>query len=236
MKNAADHFKEVRETIDKLAVSCGKKPEDIRLVTVTKTVPPSVINSVIEAGASEIGENRVQELLEKYDDLLKPPAFQVHLIGHLQSNKVKYIVDKVSLIHSVDSLHLAKEIDRQCGKIGKVMDILIQVNVAGDENKFGIRPDQLDPLLCSLGELKNISVQGLMTIPKLNVPEAETRESFRALYKLFVDTKAKKYDNINMNFLSMGMSSDYKIAIQEGANMVRIGTSIFGKRDIGGYI
>ena len=202
----------------------------VKLIAVTKTVPVEVINEAISYGITEIGENRVQELLEKYDRLVKDDL-KIHLIGKLQSNKVKYIIDKVDLIHSVDSLKLAAEINKHAQKIGKVQDVLVQVNVSREESKNGVAPEELDLLLEQMSLLSNIRVRGLMCIPAPELNRGDNEAYFMLLHKMLVDNNNKKVDNINMDILSMGMSADYETAVKCGATMVRIGTGIFGKRN-----
>ena len=220
-----DNVKRVMEDIARAAAASGRKPEDITLVGVTKTVTAAQAKELIDAGVTNLGENRVQSLLDKYETLKDEPAW--HLIGHLQTNKVKYIADKVSMIHSVDSLKLAEEIDRRFQMAGRTANILVQVNVSGEESKFGIQPEDAFPLMESLSQLKNIQVCGLMTMaPKTDHPD-DCRKFFYGLHKLSVDIRDKKYDNINMGQLSMGMSGDFREAILEGATMVRIGSALF---------
>lgn len=225
----AENIKKVQDKIEKAALKSGRNPEDITLIGVTKTHSADVINEGIEAGLTDIGENRVQELVGKYDGIDK--NVKIHLIGHLQSNKVKYIADKVSMIHSVDSFKLAKEISDRAVSLGKVMDILIQLNISGEESKSGIAPDELEGLLEEISKLKGIFVRGLMTIPPVETGDMKvSREIFRKCNKIYVDKKAKIYDNIKMDILSMGMSNDFEIAIEEGSTMVRVGRAIFGER------
>lgn len=220
-----DNVKRVMEEIARAAAASGRKPEDITLVGVTKTVTAAQAKELIDAGVTNLGENRVQSLLDKYETLKDEPAW--HLIGHLQTNKVKYIADKVSMIHSVDSLKLAEEIDRRFQMAGRTANILVQVNVSGEESKFGIQPEDAFPLMESLSQLKNIQVCGLMTMaPKTDHPD-DCRKFFYGLHKLSVDIRDKKYDNINMGQLSMGMSGDFREAILEGASIVRIGSALF---------
>lgn len=224
-----ENIKNVQEKIGEAALKSGRKPEEITLVGVTKTHSADVINEGIAAGLKDIGENRVQELMSKYDDIDK--NVNIHLIGHLQSNKVKYIADKVSMIHSVDSYKLAKEISQKAISLGKVIDILIQLNISGEESKSGIPPHELDSLLEEISLLKGVFVRGLMTIPPIETGDMKkTREIFRKCNKIYVDKKAKIYDNIKMDILSMGMSNDFEIAIDEGSNLVRVGRAIFGER------
>ena len=225
MSEIAQRIKSVRERIAAAAIRAGRNPEEIQLIAVSKTVDiPQVLEAYEQAGQTVFGENRVQELVRKYD-----PRFQWHQIGHLQTNKVKYIVDKVDLIHSVDSLHLAEEIDRQGKKVERVVPILLQVNVSGEKSKFGVDFSEVLPLVTKMSQMRNISLKGLMTMaPNVTEPE-KTRSIFRQLRTLYVDIESKNIDNVNMNYLSMGMSNDFEVAIEEGANLVRIGSSIFTK-------
>ena len=202
----------------------------VKLIAVTKTVPAEIINEAISCGVTAIGENRVQELLEKYD-VLDKRNLEIHLIGRLQTNKVKYIIDKVDLIHSVDSFKLGSTIDKYAKINLKVQDVLVQVNVAGEQTKGGVAPGELETLLVSLSELKNIRVRGLMCIPPVEKIPGENKRFFNLLNKMMVDNNNKNIDNICMDTLSMGMSGDYRTAIACGATMVRIGTKIFGKRN-----
>lgn len=220
-----DNVKRVMEEIAEAALASGRQPEDVTLVGVTKTVTFRQAKELIDAGVQNLGENRVQSLLEKYDHLKDEPVW--HLIGHLQTNKVKYIADKVSVIHSVDSLKLAEEIDRRFCMAGRTADILVQVNVSGEESKFGICPEDTFSLMESLSELKNIKVCGLMTMAPKTEHSDECRKFFYSLHKLSVDIRDKKYDNIDMRHLSMGMSGDFREAVLEGATIVRIGSALF---------
>ena len=211
------------------AEKSGRKAEDIKLIAVTKTIDVERIKSVYQYGILDMGENRVQELLEKYDKLASECRW--HLIGHLQTNKVKYIIDKVDMIHSVDSIQLAKEIDSRAAKFGRKMNILMQVNVSGEQSKFGISPQEVNDFIKIISEYGNISLRGLMTIAPYAENTEAIRDVFKKLYSLYIDIKQKKLDNVTMDYLSMGMSNDFEVAIEEGANIVRIGTDIFGKRD-----
>ncbi|MBR0088678.1 MAG: YggS family pyridoxal phosphate-dependent enzyme, partial [Clostridia bacterium] len=187
-----------------------------------------MMNEAIELGVTDIGENKPQEVRDKYADV-KPVRW--HLIGHLQTNKVKYVIDKVCLIHSVDSVKLMDEIERQAEKHDTTMDILIQVNISGEETKSGIKPEEIYDLIEHAGELSRVKVKGLMTIaPKTDNPVTNALH-FDNIHRLFLDIQQKKYDNISMEYLSMGMSGDYETAIEHGANMVRVGSAIFGQRD-----
>lgn len=224
----AQNLAEVEKRISAAAERSGRKRSDITFIAVTKTHPADMINEAIECGVTDIGENKPQEVRDKYDDV-KPVKW--HLIGHLQTNKVKYIIDKVCLIHSVDSIKLMDEIERQAKKHDIVMDILIQVNISGEETKSGIRPDELSELLKHAGELNNVRVKGLMTImPKTDNPKDNILH-FDNIRQIFVDISRNVCDNVNMQYLSMGMSGDYETAIEHGANMVRIGSAVFGARD-----
>lgn len=214
----------IKENIVKACEKSGRNPEDVLILAVTKTRSAEEINEAISLGITDIGENRVQELMSKYDDVDKNVRW--HIIGHLQTNKVKYIADKVCMIHSVDSVKLAQEIDRQCEKIGKVMDILIEVN-SGEENKNGISYDDVYALIEEAAAMKNVRIRGLMTMAPLMAEEAELRKVFSDLHKLSVDIDSKKYDNVSMEYLSMGMSGDYAIAVEEGATIIRPGRSLF---------
>ena len=224
------NYKTIRENIYNSAVKAGRNPEEITFLAATKTVEPEYINYAISLGLDHIGENRVQELLSKYEsyDLNNT---KLHMIGHLQSNKVRQIVGKVDMIESVDSLKLANEISHQSLKNNVKTDILVEVNIGGEESKSGISPDKLEELLYQIAELKAIKVKGLMTIPPICENKQKICGYFENMRKLFLDISAKKIDNISMNVLSMGMSDDYCEAIAEGATMVRIGSALFGARN-----
>lgn len=221
----------VRETFEKIAHAAedsGRKPSDIRLMAVTKTVAPEKINEAINAGCDLLGENRVQELLEKYERYDK--SAEIHFIGRLQTNKVKYIVDKVTMIESVDSIKLAEEIEKRCAKIGKVMDILLEVNIAGEESKGGFSPDEIIAVSEKIKDFSHLRLRGLMTIGRFGAEIEETRQYFEKMRHLLVDIKSKNIDNIYINILSMGMSGDYELAVSEGATTVRVGRGLFGER------
>lgn len=222
------NYKDVLDRLYAAAEKSGRSAEDVTLLAATKTVDADTVNYAIKKGITHIGENRVQELLSKYS-LLNPA--HSHFIGHLQTNKVKDIIDKVEMIESVDSLKLAKEISKQAGKRGIVMDILAEINIGGEESKSGFAPEDAENAVREIAKLPNIRIKGLMCIPPVaNMPE-ETRKYFRKMYKLFLDIGAKNIDNSDMSVLSMGMSGDFDIAVSEGANLVRVGTSLFGKRN-----
>lgn len=228
MNTIQARLEDVNRRITEAARKSGRERSDITLVAVTKTHPTEMMNTAIECGVTDIGENKPQEVRDKFPDVL---PVKWHLIGHLQTNKIKYIIDKVCLIHSVDSIHLMDEIDKQAKKHDKVLDILIEVNISGEESKSGISPAELDSLLIHAGTLSNIKVRGLMTVaPKLYNGVTNTLH-FNNMNRLFIDIKGKKYDNVTMDYLSMGMSGDFEEAIECGSNMVRVGSAIFGKRE-----
>lgn len=217
----------VKERIAAAAIACGRRPEDIRLVAVTKTYPAEVMNEAIRLGVTDIGENKPQEVRDKFEQVL---PVKWHLIGHLQTNKVKYIIDRCSMIHSVDSVKLMDEIERLAVLHERDIDILIQVNISGEESKSGIEPKELDGLLSHAAELTGVHVKGLMTIaPKAELGDTEVH--FRNMKKLFDETAGKKYKNVEMKELSMGMSGDFETAIKCGSTIVRVGSAIFGARD-----
>lgn len=229
MEHIRQNMELVRGKIKAAAEQAGRNPEDITLVAVTKTYGADAINAAIDCGAADIGENRVQEVMEKYDSV-KPVRW--HIIGHLQKNKVKYIIDKAALIHSVDSFELAKEIDKQAKKAGKVQKILLEVNVSGEESKFGIKPFECEGLCRRISEeFGNVKIVGLMTVAPFTEDTAVLAEIFEGLRGLSAEIAAKNIPNVLMNELSMGMTNDYELAIKHGATMVRVGTGIFGKRD-----
>ena len=220
-----DNVKRVLDNIAETAIKSGRNPSDITLCAVTKTVTAKEAKEVMEAGVMTLGENRVQSLLEKYEILKDEPCW--HLIGHLQTNKVKYISDKVSLIHSVESIKLAEEIDRKFKEAGRIAEILMQVNVSGEESKFGITPFEAYELAEQISQLENVRVKGLMTMAPLTATPDECRKYFYELKKLSCDIADRKIKNIEMKHLSMGMSGDYREAIMEGATIVRVGSALF---------
>lgn len=225
----AENIKEIRANIDEAARRSGRDPKDVLLLAVSKTVEVPKIKAAVECGLDELGENRVQEIMEKYEPL--GPDVKWHLIGHLQTNKVKYIIDKVKLIHSVESLKLAEEINKQAGKHGITADVLVEINMAGEESKFGILPEQAEEFIRELANLGNIRLRGLMTVAPFVENGEENRVYFRNMKQLLVDINAKKINNITMDILSMGMTGDYITAVEEGATIVRVGTGIFGSRN-----
>jgi len=222
-----DNFAAMRERIRLSAETAGRKAEDITLVAVTKTVDADVINYVHDnLGVNVIGENRVQSLLEKYDKLHRD-GLKIHFIGSLQTNKVKYIIDKVDLIQSLDSLRLAKEIDRQAKRVGRVMDVLIEINSGREENKGGIMPEDAESFLEEVLKFENIRVVGVMTIGPVCEDTKELKKFFEETYRTFLDFSTKKLHNIDSPILSMGMSRGFEYAIETGSTMVRIGTALF---------
>ncbi|MEG1888299.1 MAG: YggS family pyridoxal phosphate-dependent enzyme [Lachnospiraceae bacterium] len=223
------NYEEVEKNICIACRKVGRKREEITLLAVSKTKPISLIKELYEIGVREFGENKVQELSEKIEAL--PTDIQWHMIGHLQRNKVKYLMGKTTLIHSVDSLRLAQELQSQAEKHNLRVSILIEVNMAEEDTKFGIRSKDTEAFVRELSSFQNIQIQGLMTsAPNVEDPE-ENRVVFRKIKQLAVDISKKNIDNVNMNVLSMGMSNDYMVAIEEGSTMVRVGTGIFGKRN-----
>ena len=219
----------VQQKIDEACERSGRDPKEVTLIAVSKTKPIEMIEEAIDAGKTQFGENKAQEMKEKYEAL--PKNLEWHFIGHLQTNKVKYVVGRAGLIHSVDSLHLAEAIEKECEKKDVHANILVEVNVAGEDSKFGIKPEETESLIRQIAKLPRVHVRGLMTIaPFVEKPE-EKRPIFHKLHKLLVDISAKNIDNIDMNVLSMGMTNDYEIAVEEGATHVRVGTGIFGERN-----
>ncbi len=221
------NFKNVTDKLKNALKKAGKTHKDVILLAATKTVDVDTINYAISKGIDYIGENKVQELISKYDGINE---VHHHFIGHLQTNKVKDIIDKVELIHSVDSLKLAREISKQSVKIGKETEILLEVNIGDEASKWGFTPENLENDIKEIANLPNIKICGLMAIPPICENAENNRKYFKKMYKLFVDIRDKKIDNSYMKYLSMGMSDDFDIAIEEGANLVRLGTALFGKR------
>lgn len=227
--SVAENISRVREQIAAAARSCGRDPEEITLVGASKTKPAEACREAIAAGIDALGENRVQELTQKWAKHAYEGA-PVHFIGHLQRNKVRQVVGRASLIESADSYELLGEIDRCACKLGIVQDVLIEVNIGGEESKSGVAPGNLDALLERAAGLGHIRIRGLMAVPPAARYPGETVQYFQAMRQLYVDISRKTYDNINVKYLSMGMSGDFQEAIAAGSNMVRIGTAIFGER------
>ena len=226
-----ENLQEIEKKIEEACRRAGRDRSEVTLIAVSKTKPVSMLQEAYSAGIREFGENKVQEMMDKYDVL--PDDIHWHMIGHLQRNKVKYLMGKAALIHSVDSLRLAEEISAQSVRHQVVTDILIEVNIAGEETKFGTDREEAISLVEEASRLPGIHICGLMTIaPFVENPE-DNRTYFRQIRELSVDIAAKKIDNVDMRILSMGMTGDYEVAIEEGATMVRVGTGIFGARDYG---
>lgn len=224
-----DNLNEVKKRITEAAARAGRNPDEITLIAVSKTKPAEMVKEIYDAGIREFGENKVQEITTK--SAILPNDINWHMIGHLQRNKVKQVIDKVSLIHSVDSMRLAEMISSEAVKKNITVSILLEVNIANEETKFGFKKDEVIQLFPEIAALPNIFVRGLMTsAPIVDNPE-DNRQYFRELHQLCVDLKAKNIDNTNMDYLSMGMTGDYEVAIEEGATHVRVGTAIFGARE-----
>ena len=224
------NIEEIRGRMAQAAVRSGRKPEDVLLIAVTKLHEPDEIEEAIAAGVTDIAENKVQEIQKKFDQIHSPVNW--HLIGHLQTNKVKYIIDKVVMIHSVDSVHLAQEIDKRAAAAGKTMDVLLQVNAAHEESKFGLDPKDVPQVFREiLDSCPNVKIRGLMHIAPWSEDPDEIRPYFKEVKDLFDTLAAVEHPNADFKYLSMGMSHDFETAIEEGANIIRVGTSIFGERD-----
>ena len=224
-----ENMEAVEHVIESSCGRAGRSRDEVTLIAVSKTKPLALLREAYDAGAREFGENKVQDLLDRIDAL--PSDIRWHMIGHLQRNKVKYIVGKVALIHSVDSLRLAEEISRESLKRQVETDILIEVNVAGEESKFGVCLSETVSLVEEIAKLPAVHIRGLMTIAPFVEDAEENRQIFRKLKQLSVDIERKNIDNVNMSALSMGMTGDYPVAIEEGATYVRVGTGIFGERE-----
>jgi pyridoxal phosphate enzyme (YggS family) len=224
-----ENYSEIKEKINAAAQKSGRKGSDITLLAAVKTVQPSLINYAISKGITVIGDNRVQELISKENEV--NPNVTKHFIGHLQTNKVKDIVGRVSLIESVDSLRLAEMIGKQSEKIGENTEILLEVNIGKEESKSGFMPEELMENLGKISKISGVTVKGLMAIPPICNESEENREYFLKMKQLFIDIQAKNIDNVFMEILSMGMSDDYETAIECGSTQVRIGTLLFGRRN-----
>lgn len=229
METIKKNLEKINEKIKKAALKANRSPEDIKLVAVTKTATVEQIKEAISAGVKTIGENKVQEAKGKYQVLSADIAdIEWHLVGHLQTNKVKYAIEVFDLIHSVDSKKLAEEIDKRSLQFGIMTNILVEVNVSGEETKYGIKPEEVEPFLKEISEFSRIKVRGLMTIAPIAEDKEEVRPYFRKLRELSEKIENKNIKNVKMDYLSMGMTDDFEVAIEEGANMVRIGRGIFG--------
>ncbi len=219
----------VEEKVKAACERAGRNYDEVTLIAVSKTKPVEMIKEAIEYGKKEFGENKAQEMKEKYEEL--PKDLKWHFIGHLQTNKVKYVVGRAVLIHSVDSLHLAEAIETESAKKDVITDILVEVNVAQEASKFGLKTEDTEELVRNIAKLPHIRIKGLMTIAPFVENAEENRGIFRKLKELSVDIKSKNIDNVSMDILSMGMTNDYEVAIEEGATHVRVGTGIFGERN-----
>ena len=224
-----ENIEHVENTIDEACRKSGRDRSEVTLIAVSKTKPVEMLKEAYETGCRDFGENKVQELVDKYEVL--PKDIRWHMIGHLQRNKVKYIVDKVYLIHSVDSLRLAEEISKEAAKKNVDVNILVEVNVAGEETKFGTGYEEAKQLVRDIAQLPHVHIQGLMTIAPYVENSEENRIYFQQLKKLSVDISSENIDNVSMKVLSMGMTGDYAVAVSEGATYVRVGTGIFGERN-----
>lgn len=228
MNDIEKNLAQVEEQMENACKKAGRNRDEVTLIAVSKTKPLPMLEQAYECGCRHFGENKVQELVDKYEQM--PKDIKWHMIGHLQRNKVKYIVDKAYLIHGVDSLRLAEEISKEAGKKNVISHILIEVNIAGEETKYGIRKEEAISLVSEIAKLPSIKIEGLMTIaPYVENPE-KNRQYFAGLRQLSVDIMRKNIDNVNMSVLSMGMTGDYMVAVEEGATFIRVGTGIFGER------
>ena len=228
MNGIKENIELINKKIAAAAVKSGRTREDVTFIVVSKTIDVPRIKEAVEAGEMNLGENKVQEIMDKFQPMGE--GIQWHLIGHLQTNKVKYIIDKVALIHSVDSVKLAEEISKRALQHGITANILLEVNIAEEESKFGIRPEDVENFVLKISKLSNIMIKGLMTVAPFVENAEENRVYFKQMKQLLVDINGKKIDNVYMDVLSMGMTGDYEVAVEEGATMVRVGTGVFGAR------
>lgn len=224
----AENIALLRENVEKCCQNAGKKPSDVQIMAVTKTVDADRINEAVAAGLSVLGENRVQELLSKAENVDKSARW--HIIGQMQTNKVKYIVDKIELLHSVDRVELLKEIDRRSAQVGTKLSVLLEVNISEEISKAGVKPQDVDRLIEAASEYENLNVRGFMTIAPTGTDNDTARPYFERVFNIFERYAGKTEKNINVSILSMGMTADYQAAILEGANMIRVGSAIFGTR------
>ena len=228
MSNIKENIEFINKRIEAAAVKSGRTRDDITFIVVSKTIDVPRIKEAIETGENNLGENKVQEIMDKYEHMGE--GVKWHLIGHLQTNKVKYIIDKVELIHSVDSIKLAEEISKRAVQRGVSAKVLLEINIASEESKFGISPSDAEKITLEISKLPNIVIKGLMTVAPFVENAEENRVYFKQMKQLLVDINSKKIDNVYMDVLSMGMTGDYEVAIEEGATMVRVGTGVFGAR------
>ena len=229
MSMLLDNLNDVEKRIQAACDRSGRKREEVLFVAVSKTKPVEMIEEIMAAGIVEFGENKPQELRDKYEVL--PKNLHFHMIGHLQTNKIKYVIDRAVLIHSIDSIRLAEAVNAEAKKHDRIMPVLVEVNVAQEESKSGFLVEETEKAIREIAKLSNIRVEGLMTIAPFVENAEENRQYFVKLRKLSVDIAAKNIDNVTMHHLSMGMTGDYEVAIEEGATMVRVGTGIFGERN-----
>ncbi|MCT4592900.1 MAG: YggS family pyridoxal phosphate-dependent enzyme [Anaeromicrobium sp.] len=223
-----ENIEHIRREIKEVCNRVNREYDEVTLIGVTKTIDCERIRQALDDKIDHVGENKVQEIMNKYEEIKDA---KIHMIGHLQTNKVKYIIDKVSLIHSLDRLSLAKEINKRAKQHGIIMDTLVQVNVANEDTKFGLKVEEVERFLEEIRDMENIRVLGLMTIAPYEEDSENVRIYFKELKNIFEELKNKDYSNVHMKYLSMGMTNDYKVAIEEGTNFVRIGTGIFGERN-----
>jgi len=223
------NIEDVLARVKNAAINSNRDPEEVQLIAVTKTVDIDIVKRAIDYGIVHVGENKVQELTRKHEEI--GPVAKWHLIGHLQRNKVKYIIDKVDLIHSLDSYKLAEEIDKRAKEIDRVIECLLQVNVSGEETKYGVSTNSVKKLLKEVATLSNVKIVGLMTMAPHVEDREETRQYFKVLKTLSKKISELDLVNVDMKYLSMGMSNDFEVAVEEGANLIRVGSSIFGERD-----
>jgi len=223
------NIEDVLARVKNAAINSNRDPEEVQLIAVTKTVDIDIVKRAIDYGIVHVGENKVQELTRKHEEI--GPVTKWHLIGHLQRNKVKYIIDKVDLIHSLDSYKLAEEIDKRAKEIDRVIECLLQVNVSGEETKYGVSTNSVKKLIKEVATLSNVKIVGLMTMAPHVEDREETRQYFKGLKTLSKEISELGLVNVDMKYLSMGMSNDFEIAVEEGANLIRVGSSIFGERD-----
>jgi len=230
LSNISDNVKHLREEIATAAAHAGRDPEEIKLMAVTKTQPAAAVNQAIAAGVTLLGENRAQELCARYEEYDKHPGMEIHFIGHLQTNKVKMILGKISLVQSVSSLRLAEEISKQSAAAGISTDLLLEINIGGEESKGGVPPEETEQLARQIALLPAVRLCGLMAIPPIWEENGVGERYFAGMQEIQVDIRGKKIDNVSMDILSMGMSDDFAAAIKHGSTMVRVGTAIFGYR------
>ena len=233
MGHVAENIKRLRERIDEAAIKAGREPATVQLMAVTKTQPAQLVNEAIVAGVTLLGENRAQELCERYESYDLHPGVDIHFIGHLQTNKVKMLLGKVSTVQSVGSLRLAAELSKQGEKLGVSTDLLLEINIGGEESKAGVAPADAPELVRQIAQLPFVRLRGLMAIPPIWNENAGGERFFAQMQEMLVDIRAKNIDNVNMDILSMGMTDDFDIAVKHGSTLVRLGTAIFGARNYG---